>query len=242
MHKLLCVTLALLGSAASVSAAPVQLIGNGDFETGDFSGWAVNNRGDSAGTWFIDTPGSDTPISENSTANNPAGGAFYAVSDMFSSGTHALIQDFTVPFGATSVRLTFQMFVNDWSGLGPIVDPAGLDHMAFPNQHARVDILAADAGDFDTQDGVVTSLYLGVDEGVNPNDYTSYDFDLTSFLIPGEIYRLRFGQVQTEFHLNVGVDNVSIIADAAAVPEPAALGLLGMGLLGMAGLGRRKRV
>lgn len=240
MQRLLLATLALLGSATPLRAAPVELIENGGFETGDFSGWSVNDAQGSAGTWFIDTPGSTAPLSDNPTVANPAGGAFYAVSDMLNPGAHVLVQDFTVPFDATGVQLTFQMFGNDWSNVGPIVDPAGLDPEVFPNQHARVDILASDASPFDTEDGVITNLYLGVDEGEDPNEYTDYAFDLTAFLTPGETYRLRFGQVETEFFLNVGVDNVSMLADAAAVPEPAALGLLGMGLLGVAGLRRRQ--
>ncbi|MCH8683980.1 PEP-CTERM sorting domain-containing protein [Pedomonas mirosovicensis] len=239
-HNTLVATLVLLGFALPAGAAPVELIENGDFETGTFAGWTVNNQEDSGGTWLVETPGIHLPLSDNPTADNPAGGSFYAVSDMNNPGAHVLIQDFTVPFDATGVALTFQMFVNDWSNVGPIVDPAGLDFMVEDNQHARVDILTADADDFDTEDGVIANLYLDVDAGDDPNDYTSYAFDLTPFLTPGETYRLRFGQAETEFFLNVGVDNVSIIADVAAVPEPAALGLLGAGLLGMAVFRRRK--
>lgn len=239
-HNALAATLVLLGLALPAGAAPVELIENGGFETGDFSGWTVNNQVDGNGDWFVGTPGESLPLSGEPTAANPAGGSFYAVTDQGGAGAHVLIQNFTVPFDATGVALTFQMFVNDWSDLGPIVDPAGLDYAVGANQHARVDILAADADDFDTGSGVIANLFLGVDEGEDPNPYTDYAFDLTGLLTPGETYRLRFGEVDNQFFQNMGVDNVSLIADAAQVPEPAALTLLGAGLLGIAAFRRRK--
>jgi len=240
MHKLLLATLALLGSAAPVSAATVELLANGDFETGTFAGWTVNTQENGSGDWFIATPGETLPLSGAPTARNPAGGSFYAVSDQTGPGANVLLQDFTVPFDAASVGLTFQMFVNDWSDLGPLVAPEGLDYTAEPNQHVRVDILAADADDFATGTGVIANLYLDVDEGADPNEYTSYVFDLSPFLTAGQTYRIRFAEVDNQFFLNQGVDNVSILADVAQVPEPAALGLAGLGLLGSVGLRRRK--
>src|SRR5205807_2565369 len=98
--------------------------------------------------FYISTPGADTPSvggSFFSTAPNPAGGSFYAVSTSDYPGAHALIQDFTVASGTSSLNLAFQLFVNDQSGFGGVVDPSGLDYTTGgtfqDNQHARVDIL-----------------------------------------------------------------------------------------------------
>jgi hypothetical protein len=46
--------LALL-TVQTVSA--LQLLTNGDFETGTFAGWTALNQAGGDGSWFIDTPG-----------------------------------------------------------------------------------------------------------------------------------------------------------------------------------------
>jgi len=124
-------------------------------------------------------PGSTTPLSGASTAANPGGGSFYAVSDQAGPGTEAISQTFTVPPGTVQLLLSFEMFVDDPSGAGPIVDPAGLDHSGPPNQHARVDLLAPGSPPFDTGPRVLANYYLGVDAGSLPNPYASYLFDPT---------------------------------------------------------------
>jgi hypothetical protein len=218
---------ALLAAAPPVPAA--ELILNGGFETGDVTGWTVTDQPSSSGTFVVDDADGFTPLSAQVTAG-PAAGSFYAVADQTGAGAHVLLQGFTVP-GGSSVIVSFDMFVNDWSDAGPIVNPAGLDHTAGPNQHARVDILTAAAGPFDTGAGVLAPLYLGVDGGADPNAFTSYGFDLTGLLGGGGSFQIRFAAVETEFFLNQGVDNVSVVATLpGGVPAPPALALLGLGL------------
>src|SRR5262249_5815562 len=174
----LVAALALLFGAVRPAGA-AEILVNGNFETGTFAGWTVaddNSPFGVGGTFFISTPGAPTPATGFATAPNPAGGAFYAVSDSDFPGAHALLQDFTVPAGQ-SVFLSYQMFVNDQSGLGPIVDPTGLDPTTGgtfnDNQHARVDILRGGASDFSTAAGdVIANLYLGVDpDATVPNPF-----------------------------------------------------------------------
>jgi hypothetical protein len=222
-----------LGSAHSVLAAP--LLVNGDFEAG-LAGWTVFDQPGGSGSWFSDDANGTTPLSGQATVG-PSGGALYAVSDQGGPGAHALLQSFIIPIGTSSATLSFDMFVNDWSNLGPIVNAAGLDYTAAPNQHARVDILAAAAGALDTGAGVVANLYLGVDPGADPNAYTAYVFDLLALgLLPGTTYQLRFAEVDNQLFLNMGVDSVSI----EALPEPATLLLIGAGMAGV--IARRRRV
>jgi len=200
---------------AGVSADVTELITNGDFETGDFQGWNIDNQAGGSGTFLV-ASGTTTPISGFPTVG-PAGGTFYALSDQTGPGAHALSQMFTVPSAAASVLLSFDMFVNDQSGVGPIVNPAGLDYTAIPNQHARVDILSADAPAFDTDAGVLRNFYLSVDAGPNPHAYTHYEFDITDLVGDGGTFRLRFAEADNQLWLHMGVDNVSIQFVAAGV-------------------------
>jgi hypothetical protein len=217
--------------AMSGPAAAVQLLINGDFETGTYAGWSANVQAGSFGDLFLATPGANSPASGNATAPNALGGNFYSVTDQGGGGAYALVQSFTVPLGATSVILSFQMFANDQSGVGPIINPAGLDYTAGANQHALVDILINGAGAFtNAASDIVTTLYQGIDAGPNPNPYTNYLFDLTALLTPGATYQIRFGEVDNQFFFQHGVDNVSIDAVVGDVPAPAALGLFGLAL------------
>ena len=194
-----------------------ELIINGDFESGDFTGWQGGNTG--SGTFLVSTPGSATP-SGNPTAPNPAGGAFYSVSDQGGPGTHVLVQTFTVPSNV-GVSLAFEMFVNNWNSVaagtpgtpGTFIDPAGLDETTpNPNQHGRVDLMNVGFGLFDTGPAaVVRNFYIGADPLSPPeNPYTSYVFDITDDVVPGQSYVLRFAETGNQFFINLGVDNVSI--------------------------------
>lgn len=236
--KTLLTGLALLMSVAA-TAAPSQLITNGDFETGTFAGWTTTARAGSNGNLVVDAVGSTTPNSGQTTAANAQGGRFYALSDQGGPGAYSLTQSFTVAPGASSVWLNFQMFVNNYAG-SAIVGTQGLDQAGGPNQHVRVDLLSAGAGAFDLGAAVLQNFYLGADAGVNPHGYTNYNFDLTSLVGSGGSFVLRFAEVDNQLYLNMGVDNVSIEADFAQVPEPAGLALAAMGLLLAGGLRRRR--
>jgi hypothetical protein len=229
-------------------AAAQELLTNGGFETGTLAGWSAVNRPPGAqydpntpasGSFVIDDNADAlTPLSGLSTLG-PRTGAFYALSDATAQGTHVLLQSFTVPLTATSVLLSFDMYVYDWFGAGAAIDPSGLDHTSggtgAPNQHARVDLLTAGAGTFDTGAGsVLANFYLGVDpeSAQNPPQaavYRPYAFDLTPFVVPGLAYQLRFGEVDNQFVINQAVDNVSVRAAPVAageVPEPGTAALL----------------
>jgi hypothetical protein len=190
-----------------------ELISNGDFENG-LNGWQVITQAGSNETYFyLDTPGNLTPLSWYPTANNPLGGNQYVVTDQYGPGAVALIQSVNIPPGVTSVSFSFQMFVNDQSGEGPLVHLAGLDFNAYPNQHARIDLLCEDANAFSTNNNaVLQNLYLGVDGPLTPYNYTNYHFDITdAVMVPGT-YQLRFAEVDNQWHFHLGIDNVSLIA------------------------------
>jgi hypothetical protein len=219
--------LLLYGFLPCANAAP--LLVNGGFETGTFSGWTIASQaGSFPGSNFFVLNGTALPQSGGSSVG-PANGLFYAVSDQTGSGTHALIQSFTVAGPASSVVLSFSMFVNNY--IGTVVNPIGLDFTDGPNQHARVDILAAGASAFDTGAGVLQSFYLGADAGANPHAYTDYTFDITSLVGGGGTFQLRFAEVDNLLFLNMGVDNASIESTGGgSIPEPSPLILSALGL------------
>lgn len=233
----------LFAAALVAVAAPVtaqELITNGGFETGDYTGWSTNVQAGSSGNLTVIANGANGPISNSATQVNAGGGAFVSMTDQGGPGAYDLRQSFLVPLGATSVILTFDHVATDWSGSGGIVDPIGLDFTGPANQHARVDLLVGTAAAFSTAPAdILATFYLGVDAGTPASWTTSITNNITGFVTPGQSYIIRFGQVDNQLFFNQGVDNVSVFA--AGIPEPATWAMLisGFGMIGFAARRRR---
>jgi hypothetical protein len=210
----------------SARAGTTQLITNGGFETGDFTGWSTFDQAGGSGSFFV-LSGTTEPLSGMPTVG-PASGTFYASSDQTGPGAHALIQSFTVPTLATSVILSFDMFANNWAGVTAC--PGPLDYTIVPNECGRVDLLTGSAGAFDTGADDLKNFYMGSDTGTNPNPYTHYSFDITSLVSGGGTFQIRFAEADNQLFYNLGVDDVSIVATMASTPEPSTVFLLGAGM------------
>ncbi len=240
--KALLTTLALafFMLLASSAARADELLINGGFETGTFAGWTIVARPGSFGNVFIDN-NTTLPLS-NRTTVGPASGSFFAVTDMTGPGTYSLLQTFVVSGAQSQVILSFNLFTNNSAGQ-IVVNPGGIDHNLFPNQHIRVDILSAAATPFDTGAGVLANFILGGNTTNGPNPYVSFSFDITALVGAGGTFQLRFAEVDNIGFFNMGVDNVSINATPAhhPVPEPVTLLLLGTGLTGVATAARKRR-
>lgn len=213
-------------TTASAHGQAVELISDGGFEQ-DGLGWGL--AATQSGSWFLSTVGSPTPVQGNPTSANGGGQNQYVVSDQIAPAITALLQVFEIPAPPASVILSFDMFVNDFSG------QAGFN----TNQFARVDIITANADPFTTDVGVIFNAYLGTDGGPLPNDFTHYEFDITTFVPQGGLYQIRFMQLNNVFQdaVNQGVDNVSI----SFVPEPGTIGLAGLGFAMLLLRRRRQR-
>lgn len=228
--------LALLLTSTLSAASIVQLLTNGGFETGDFTGWATYTQTGSGGTISVST-GTSAPASGETTVG-PASGSFYALTQQANPGAYALAQSFTVPGDATDVVVAFDLFANDYAG---VVDIGPLDYTGPAVEFATADLLTGSAAINSIAAGdVIQNFYQGADNlSANPNPYTSYSFDITSMVVPGGTYQIRFGEADNQLFFNMGVDNVSVLA-TTGTPEPATFLMLGAALAGLS-LCRRKR-
>jgi len=259
-------TLGLFSAFLLPCAAQAQeLILNGGFETGDFTGWEVRDFPGSAspGSFFLGNNTLDhtlTPATPSTPLNAfPSVGAsqgnFYAVSDSSGPGAHALIQNFTLAPHPTNAVLSFDMFLNDWNGAGALNADGNLNPFqadgagnTIPTQFATVDLLSGTASDFTDDVGLLNNFYLG-ENGFSatalPNGYEHFQYDITSLVSAGGTYRLRFGEVDNQFTLNQGIDNVSVFVTPSAVantPEPGIAALaFGMTTGALSLIRKRKR-
>ena len=215
--------------AAALLLAPAAMAGivNGGFETGDLSGWTTfeaNTVGE--GVFRAAEGGSVLPLS-GATAPTASVGDTLAISDMAAAGLRVLYQDITIPAGAT---LSFDLWWNNAAGFW--VNPGNMFPNPFPNQHARIDLIALDAplNTTDLDDIALSLVTLDEDDPTQSGDWISRQFDLSAFA--GQTLRLRIAEVDNQGPLYVAVDNFALI------PSPGATTVL---LLAMGSAARRRR-
>ncbi|WP_417392263.1 hypothetical protein, partial [Gimesia sp.] len=184
-------------SAISVSGNTDELIENGDFETGDLTGWSIDNTGN--GGWQIndgdfDPPGTGTPLP-------PVSGNFDAISFQSGPGLHLISENLIVPEDITSATLSWSDRIRNFSS-----------SFSDPNQEWRVLVLDA-SGDliqevFSTNPG--DSL-----QQIGPNHRS---FDLTSLLqsLEGQSIQISFEQQDNQGFFNTTLDNVSLLVSTGS--------------------------
>jgi hypothetical protein len=212
-----------LGTGTFLSAFSLlqstDLVTNGGFETGSFSGWTVVNSGSGA---FSTYSGTTSPIS-GYTIPAPAGGSFAALTDQPGPGSHLLYQNLAIPAGVPSATLAFDIFVANRNGT--FYSPASLSESVTPNQQARVDIMTTSSSTSDVGAGVLRNLFQTQPGSTAVTGWTHYTFDVSAFA--GSTIRLRFAEVDNQFYFQFGVDNVSLkigtgSSPATTLPEGSA--------------------
>lgn len=230
--------LGLVAAAVALGSAQAganQLIANGGFEADAMetytpAAWSVAEDGQMGGVLATAT---NVSYATGTATPGAASGGFYGLVEAFAPSANALIQSFAAP-QVTSAVLSFNLFVAN--PYGTAVDPAGLDYTVDgDNQHVRVDLLATQAGSFETGATVLRSF----DVAGAGSTWGSYSFDVTDILAAGGSYQLRFANVANRGELQLGVDNVSLEVTPVPEPETYALFLAGLGLLGA--ITRRRR-
>ncbi|GJM15650.1 MAG: hypothetical protein DHS20C13_09770 [Thermodesulfobacteriota bacterium] len=233
-------TLFIFSSFLLTASAQVELIENGDFETGDFTGWIVVNEPGGSGDWFVYT-GTTSPASASIVLAPPVGD-FAAIADSGGPGSHLLYQDIDVPAGATLVTCSAIVYYSNSSAdfiIGPDLSFAGP-----PNQQARIDLMDPNAPDFDIGAGVLENLFQTMPGDPDVLGYTILNFDLTDFA--GTTVRFRAAEVDNQFFFQFMVDDVTCEAiQPANVPTLSEWGLIAMAsILGIVGfiVMRRRQV
>ena len=204
---------------ATLSAAHADIVTNGGFETGDFSGWTVNTFGnDSDHGPVVIQYGQSSSYPTGAYGEiipAPAGGGNYGAYFSTDYAIHAISQNLALTIG-TQYVLSFDVYA-----------PANGLANPFDAQFAAY------------ADNVDPLVFISSIKGLAPGwNHFSAVFTATDNL------NLEFdfaggGQQVNDYAPDLVLDNVSI----AAVPEPAtwAMMILGFAFLAFAGLRRRAR-
>jgi hypothetical protein len=202
-----CGLLALLAPGA-----PAATVVNGNFESGNLSGWVSVEPPESDGGWFAYS-GTNAPISKGEmepiprTVIAPPQGNFAAISDEDGPGTHILYQDVALEPGMTH-SLSLLVYYQSEEPI-TVPSPDTLSDAGADNQQYRIDVMRPTAPiDSVNPADILTTVYRtlpGAPLTVTP---TPASVDLTPFA--GQTVRLRLAEVDNLFFFNAGADAVSI--------------------------------
>lgn len=213
---------ALLVAPAGAGAATVV---NGDFETGNLTGWQVFNlppEPENSGNWFAYT-GTSSPFGEGPEEGPevppPPAGNYAAITAQGGQGTHILYQDIALePSWAHQLSLLVY-----YHSFAPLVTPSPetlSNEIPAANQQYRVDVMKPTASpDSVNPEDILAPVFAtktGDPEELGPTPIT---VDLTPFA--GQTVRLRFAEVDNQFYFAAGTDSVSIQSTAPPpLPPP----------------------
>lgn len=212
-------SVALIACAGAAQAAYQDIAVNGDFETGDFTGWAQ-------------FPGSGGAAQQQISSDNPSSGSFSAHLTELNPAANLIKQANLLPGAWTEgqqVDITFDL-------RGTAVAGAVLFAELFTELGGGVE-------------GVSKQEFLGggpLFPNSDPEVWTSYSYSGTVGPDPLGGITLQFAVACApieDCNADYFIDNVTIFADVdvSEVPVPAAAWLFGSALLGLAGISKRKK-
>lgn len=214
------------GLALSASAAPVQVVSNGGFESGDFSGWNITNVGPSGGTFeqIVAAYDTDGDLSDSLAARFRVGGTIGILGSQPYRGI-LLSQSITL---LSDTNLEFSLAVaSDNTAFNGVNYQGGLFELLF-NGTVLDSFDAAFILGGAIERHILSSSQIGVTAG-----FHSVGVRITR---PGAIFT---STTPAQY-----VDDFSVLSSnnsSAVVPIPAALPLLagGLGILSLFGWRRK---
>lgn len=193
------------------AGAGAATVVNGDFETGNLSGWQVYNlppEPENSGNWFAYT-GTTSPFGEFAPpVPPPPAGNYAAITAQGGPGTHILYQDVALePYWTHQLSL----LVYYRSEAPPVTpSPETLEATGpFENQQYRIDVMKPTAPITSVNPSDILATVFATSTG-SPKELgpTPYTVDLSAFA--GQAVRLRFAEADNEGFFAAGVDSVAI--------------------------------
>ncbi|MFT4048204.1 MAG: hypothetical protein QM648_00005 [Solirubrobacterales bacterium] len=209
---LLCACAALLAiGAGSASAATIV---NGDFESGDTSGWTIVHDSGGAGSWTT----YDQADTAGDVGLNAPYGQSSALSMQYEISDAAMYQDVALAPGESHV-LNLNYWVKNYQPAWLTPDPESFDveTAAGAIQTARIDVIkpTADPLSADPADVLATVFKPQVGSPLQL-PWTAGSADLSAFA--GQTVRLRALFSVTQNAISLGLDNVSITSKDNVAP------------------------
>jgi hypothetical protein len=214
-----------LTAQAARAVGPTELAANGGFETGSRGPWSTSGLG--TGT----CPSAPQDWNVSSTSNTGCS----VVADPAGSTYAAYVMN-----DGDAVGLQYKLFQDIFIPSGTIVGTLSFDDTSV-NSSDTGRTLAARFYDLSGTTLLLTAFIESTSS--NSNAWESHSVDVSAFLAAnaGTSVRLEFDNTIPNVWsgpAGLGLDNVSLLSE---VPEPSALSLAALGLLGIV-FGRRKRL
>lgn len=234
----------ILGGGLALSLHAAEVISNGNFETGDFTGWTVGivpTFANGGRPYFVNSNGNGWVVSNSSQGSpsiSPASG--YSAFNGFDGGIvdgngtaiaegdlqFFLNQSFTKSGTVTSATLSFTYDINGG-----------------PNGQARVFSVQI----LNSSDAVVGTAYsLSVTSSGQNVPLTPVNIAIDSLLnsLPDDTYKLNFSELIPQYYTGPAafmIDNISLDISSNATPVPEASTWAAVGVVGLAALSQSRR-
>lgn len=219
--SLIALTAVVCGLLLPAGAGAATVV-NGDFETGNLSGWSVFNSSEN-GNWFA-YAGTTTPLPGNPASEAPffapPQGNWAAISDEVEPDLAILYQDIALePFYSHALAMTLYYRSNDPIAVptpNTLDVPPPAEVMAAPplaegqeNQQLRVDVIRPTAPiDTIAPADILATIFANRNGDPQVMAPTVFNADLSA--LAGQTVRLRVANAVRQDFFNTGVDAVSI--------------------------------